>query len=586
MTYRTRKWATSYRARLTFGYLAVIAVFAVAWAWSLFGPLTAAVIEQQEDHLLAVAQAGSIALAQSDAPAADVTESLVAQTHLRVTLIDASGAVLADSEELPSAMENHADRPEVAAALNGAVGTDRRVSTTQGTERIYLAIPASYKTEPVILRISSSLEEVNTVASQARRTGLVLLALALTFAAIVVVRLTAVATKPIIRLTDSAQRMAAGDLRSDVPVETGDLHALSTALIDLQMQMQHRLEDLEAEKDNLSAVLNGLTDAVFLLHDTKIRFANRAADIFFTPPRDGWRGQEYMDVGLPASVTGLIGHYEEEIRSNIEDVGPDTGGRYLRVTVLHLKPTEQHTRTLVSIADITERTRVDHVRREFVANASHELKTPVAGIHLLAESAADAANEKDVDQALVFTEQIATESERLSRLVQDLLDLSRLEAATASGVISDLREAVANTLTGHRVAAEDRGLDLTFDDTSAAGEDAYVVADPTDLAVALDNLLDNAIKYTEKGFVAVSLSVSSDSAMLDVTDTGIGIPAEDLGRVFERFYRVDRARSRDSGGTGLGLSLVRHVIERADGSIEVSSIPGSGTTFRMTLPRA
>lgn len=583
---RISRWTTSYRAKLAFSYLAVIAVFAVAWAWSLFGPLTAAVVEQQEDHLLAVAQAGSIALAESDAPAADVTERLVAQTHLRMTLIDANGVVLVDTEESPSAMENHAGRPEVAAALDGGMGTDRRVSATQGTERIYLAIPASYKGEPVILRVSSSLAGVNAVASQARRTGLALLALALMVAAIVVVRLTAVATKPIIRLTDSAQRMAAGDLRSDVPMETGDLQTLSVALTDLQMQMQHRLEDLEAEKDNLSAVLNGLTDAVFLLHDTEIRFANKAADIFFASPRGGWRGKEYVNLGLPASVTGLIGSYEEDIRSKIEDVGPDTSGRYLRVTVLHLNPTEQHTRTLVVIADITERTRVDHVRRDFVANASHELKTPVAGIHLLAESVADAASEKDVEQALAFTEQIATESGRLSRLVQDLLDLSRLEAATISGVISDLREAVVNTLAGHRVAARDRGLDLTFDDTSAPGEDAYVKADPTDLAVALDNLLDNAIKYTEKGSVAVSLSVSSDSVMLDVTDTGIGIPAEDLGRIFERFYRVDRARSRDSGGTGLGLSLVRHVIERANGSIEVSSTPGSGTTFRMTLTRA
>jgi signal transduction histidine kinase len=224
------------------------------------------------------------------------------------------------------------------------------------------------------------------------------------------------------------------------------------------------------------------------------------------------------------------------------------------------------------------------MKSDFVANASHELKTPVSAINLLAESAADAAGTGDTDQAIEFARQIADESERLAHLVRDLLDLSRLEASAATDAVTDMREAISNALLGHRTAAAERSLELAYED-AAGGEDAYAQADPTDIAVALDNLLDNAIKYTEHGAVDVRLSVQGGGVVVSITDTGIGIPADDIPRIFERFYRVDRARSRESGGTGLGLSLVRHVVERSNGSLAVTSQPGEGSTFTMTLPR-
>jgi len=586
VTAAARRWGASYRARLAFGYLAIVAVFAVAWAWSLFGPLEDAVISQQEDHLLAVAQAGALVLGDTSSTPFEVASRLVMHTNLRVTVVASDGSVLADNEEDPSRMENHADRPEVRAALEGETGTDRRFSETQGTERIYVAVPANYDGRRVALRVSSSLQEVAKVAAQARRTGLVLLAVAVAVAAIVVTRLTAVASEPIRRLSRSAEAMAAGNLRAEIPRESGDLSVLSSALSELREQMNARLSDLEAEKRNLRAVLDGLEDAVFLLHGDHIRFANTTADRLFRRPPGGWRERSYDDAGLPASVEGTIAAYIARGEPGTEDSGPDPAGRYLRVTVVPLNPAQEHARTLISVADITERTRVDRVRRDFVANASHELKTPVAGIHLLAESAEDAASAGDVEQAMAFARQIAAESERLGRLVRDLLDLSRLESARTPDTITDMRTMIDNALVGHAAEAHARGLSVTYDDSAARGVDAYVAADPTDVAVALDNLLDNAIKYTERGGVTVSLSVMGGEVSISVADTGIGIPAEDLPRVFERFYRVDRARSRDSGGTGLGLSLVRHVVERTNGSIEVSSEEGAGTTFRMTLPRA
>jgi two-component system phosphate regulon sensor histidine kinase PhoR len=579
-----RTWSSSYRARLAVGYLLVVVVFAVAWAWSLFGPFTQAVIEQQENHLLAVAQAGALTLADTSAGAQDTVDRLVARTDLRMTIIDGDGDVVADSEEDAAEMENHADRPEVREALSGEAGSDRRVSATQDIEQIYVAVPASHQGDRVVFRVSSSLDEIGAVTQQAQRTGLILLAIILAVAAFFVARITRSATLPITRLADAAHAMAAGDLRVPIPEEAGELSVLSGALNDLKQQMRTRLDDLEAEKQNLTTVLDGLESAVFLVTDGHISFANRAAATLLKAPVAGWTGRSISGAGLPASLTAGIDERRTTQGIAAFECGPDEQGRHLRCAVIPLGSRDGERQLLISISDITERVRLDEMRSDFVANASHELKTPVSAIHLLAESASDAAASGDDELAIDFAGQIAQQSEQLGRLVRDLLDLSRLESSAATEAVTDMREAISNALIGHRPAAAKRSLELAYDD-EAGGEDAYVLADSTDVAVALDNLLDNAIKYTEDGSVNVRLSIQNGNVVVSITDTGIGIPADDIPRVFERFYRVDRARSRESGGTGLGLSLVRHVVERSDGSLDVTSQPGVGSTFTITLPR-
>lgn len=586
MTEIARTWAASYRARLAVGYILVVAIFASAWAWSLFGPLSNAIVDQQSDNLQAVAQAGALVLSQTDTSAEETVRRLTARTNLRMTIVASDGTVLADSEESTPTMENHGDRPEIASALGGRIGQDRRVSETQDVEQVYVAVPASFDGNNVALRVSDSLERINSVARSAREFGLALLAFALALAGLTVARITAIASEPVSRLSASANAMARGNLSTPVPDEAGELRVLSSALSDLREQMRRRLEDLEAEQRNLRTVLDGLPDAVLLLHGDVIRFANSAASSLLKTPSGGWRDRGVGDAGLPESVAGTIRSGLNSGEPVSSECGPDTTGRYLRVSVLPLNPTEQHTRALVILTDITERIRIDQVRRDFVANASHELKTPTAAVHLLAEAAGNAAEDGDTEQAVAFAGQIAAESERLGRLVQDLLDLSRLESDTAPDSVADVRTAIQNAMVGHRVAAAARGLELTLDEGDLKDRDVLVACDSTDLAVALDNLLDNAIKYTESGGVTVSARLEDGDVTISVTDTGIGIPGQDLPRIFERFYRVDRARSRDSGGTGLGLALVRHMVERANGSVEVSSQPGSGSTFTITLPRA
>jgi two-component system phosphate regulon sensor histidine kinase PhoR len=185
-----------------------------------------------------------------------------------------------------------------------------------------------------------------------------------------------------------------------------------------------------------------------------------------------------------------------------------------------------------------------------------------------------------------FVEEIAQEADRLRRLVVDLLDLSRLERPHGASGVTDVRAAVANTVVAHRPAATAAGLKVSIDQDAVADTDVYTTADATDLAIALDNLLANAIAYTDRGSVTIRLSASDDTVGVVVSDSGVGIPAEHLPRIFERFYRVDAARGRTSGGTGLGLSLVRNAVERSGGSVEISSQAGVGTTVTVSLPRA
>ncbi|HET6498132.1 MAG TPA: ATP-binding protein [Coriobacteriia bacterium] len=415
---------------------------------------------------------------------------------------------------------------------------------------------------------------------------LIILSLLVATMTFVIVRVASRSRRPVERLAAAAAEMAAGNLAVAVPQESGDLAGLARALGDVREQMRVRLDELDAERRNLRTVLDGLRDAVFFLQGERVVFANSAAGELFRAPHGGWRDTPLPDAGFPASVCEFVVASMDTDESSSIDWGPDPTGRTLRISVQPLNRADTHQRAIVVVSDTTERTRLERVRRDFVANASHELKTPAAAIHLLAESATHAARAGETDVALAFAVQIEQESARLARLVTDLLDLSRLEATVTSERLTDVREAVGNATLAHGRSANEAGLDLVTDLSPVDGLDVFARIDPTDLAVALDNLLDNAIAYTEHGAVTVRVESNHDVIRVRVSDTGVGIPADDLPRIFERFFRVDRARSRRTGGTGLGLALVRHVVERANGTVEVDSEVGLGTTFTVTLPRA
>lgn len=586
MTARPSELLGSYRVRLALGYALVVTILCGTWAWSLYGPLTGTVVEQQRAHIASIARAGALALERTGVTAQTTATELVLGTRLRATVVAGDGTVLADTAEDPARMANHADRPEVAAALAGRVGYDTRVSATTGVEQMYVAVPARFGGLPVALRVAEPVAAIAEVAATARGTGLALLAVTLATAVAVVVGVSRSAARPVVRLKRAAESMAAGDLRTPVPQTTGELSGLADALGALRDQIRARLEELERGRDTLRAVLDGLEDAVLLFEGDTVAIANTASSRMFRVPARGWEGVRLADAGLPASLTAEVASALARPSALATDIGPDPANRFFRVTAMPLEAADGPPRTLVVIADVTEARRLDQVRRDFVANASHELKTPASAIQLLAESATAAAEDGDAETALEFAGKMREEADRLRRLVVDLLDLSRLETTPAPGTITDMRAAVANTIAAHRAAAAAAGLTVATDDSAVAGQDVYAAAEPADVAVALDNLLANAIAYTERGGATVRVDADDATVTTAVADTGIGIPPKHLPRLFERFYRVDGARSRDSGGTGLGLSLVKHVAERSGGSVEIASKVGEGTTVTLRLPRA
>lgn len=583
---RVRSIAGSSLGRILIGFVLVAAVFASAWLWSLSGPLTDTVIEQQRGSLTAVAQSAALLLSQSREDPSVIAEQLVARTNMRLTIVASDGTVLVDSDIDPAKMENHGNRPEIAEALDGRIGTNQRVSRTEGNEQLYVAVPGTLGGERIAVRVSQPLDRIKRIASDSRHLGLLLLGAATAIAVAVAVQTARTAAQPIAELSGAAERMAAGNLSVRIPDVPTDLNVLAQSLQMLKNQMRARLEALEAERRTLRSTLDGLNDAVIVLEGDTVRLANREADRMFRRPVSGWEGTRLESSSLPASVASVVMARASSGDSDPVELEPDPVGRTYRVLVAPLDPEEHGGRSIVVIGDVTQRAQLDRVRRDFVANASHELKTPVAGIGLLAQSAELAAADGDDEQAVEFARQIAAEVTRLQRLVADLLDLSRLESVPGEDAVTDVRQAVDLALVSHRSAAARKHIFLECDLSAIANDDVFVAAHPTDVAIGLDNLVDNAIAYTESGFVKVSVSSTPTTAVISVIDSGPGIPPEHVPRIFERFYRIDRGRSREAGGTGLGLSLVKHVVERNGGTVTVDSREGEGTTFTFTLPRA
>ena len=424
----------SWRGRLIAGYATVTLILATVWLFSLFGPVSQAIEDRQLEGLVSVANAAEVALSSSELPVSEVLGKIASSDRLRLTLISATGEVVADSRSdgsKPTGLPSHAERPEVAAALQGSMGFDRRVSTTDGVEYLYVAIPSSARSEGAVLRVSMPVAQAHAAITQFRWTTLALFA--------------------------------------------------------------------------LSVILAG-SMALFM--------SQKAA--------------------VPVKT-------------------------------------------------------LERVRTDFVANASHELKTPVAGIRLLSESICQASEEGDNATVAEFASRLSHESERLQSLVTDLMDLSRLEdemRPSLSGETCDLASVVSTSYETHLRRATDAGLTFSYDNLLTAGQSCRVNLSIANATLLVDNLIDNAIAYTEQGSVTVRLSVEDDLAVFEVADTGIGIPPAEQDRIFERFYRVDTARSRETGGTGLGLSLVRHAVRRGHGSIELTSAVGEGSTFRVLLPLA
>jgi two-component system phosphate regulon sensor histidine kinase PhoR len=507
----------------------------------------------------------------------------------RVTLIRRDGVVLGDSG-VPTAgvprLENHLTRPEVRDALAEGFGEETRYSTTIKRRLLYLAVPFT-KGDRVagVARVAMPLTEVD--AALARLGGIIALGTLLALAVAVVMSSIAaeLASRTTRALTQAAGRMASGDLTMRTRFGGQDeLADLGRALDGMAHNLSNTLGELRSQRDQLSGILTSMLEGVLMLDsEGRVAHVNPALRQMLLLPGDA-AGKPLLEVIRHAELKALIDSARRERKPFAGEI--ETGGLKPRRLLVHVAPLEDEAGRLLAVFwDVTELRRLETLRRDFVANVSHELRTPVTAISSAAETLTSALG-RDAEAARRFVDIIERNAERLNALLEDVLALSRIESRDFRLSLEPqaMQAVVGQVLSLFEERAAKHRMRLVH---AVPADVPRVRADRRALEQVLTNLVDNAVKYGGPGAeVRVCAEHDGDTVRISVEDTGPGIEARHLPRVFERFYRVDAGRSRELGGTGLGLSIVKHLAEAMGGAIGVESAVGKGSKFSLTLPVA
>jgi two-component system, OmpR family, phosphate regulon sensor histidine kinase PhoR len=508
----------------------------------------------------------------------------------RVTLIDSSGVVLADSRHDPETMENHSQRPEVIAALAGQPGSAIRRSATLDIDFCYYAIPLDSPGHPrAVLRLAIPLTQVASSISTVRALILRASAFAGLIALLIAYFMARRFTRRVRVIENYAAELVNADYSGVLAAEGDDeLGSVARSLRTMAEHFRRMLARLAQESSLREAILGGMVEGVLAVEsDLRVTFYNQAfarAVHAPTPTPDGLSMlQVIRDPALRELLSRVIAT-RAPVRERMSLLHAD--GRIFEVQAAPLATQDAigATGAIATFYDITELERLERVRRDFVANISHELRTPLAAIHGYTETLLDGALEEPGNNRK-FLEIIAAHTSRLSNLAFDLITLSEIEAERIPASTDRISavELAENALRMVTAQANERHIKTFLN----AADDVYVAGQKGRLQRALSNLLLNGINYNHPGGeVRVDVRLVDSTARISVTDTGIGIASQDIPRIFERFYRVDKARSRDTGGTGLGLSIVKKTVERLGGSVVVDSQLGKGSVFTLVFPAA
>ncbi len=517
----------------------------------------------------------------------DWAKEVSARAQARITIVDPKGAVLADSQHDPETMENHANRPEIRQAYEGKVGVSIRHSATVDRDLCYVAIGFPYQSGTgFVLRLAVPLEELDTAIAAMRwwmfGASLIALALAMVIAYFFSDRF----TRRIRRLQSFAENLVVTRASQALPPDADDeLGALARSLNRMAAQMRDSLDRLNLESARREAILSGMVEGVLAVdQEIRVTFCNESfARVIGAPAPLAERApllEVVRDAGLRDMLSQVLAS-GKPLKQRLQLTAAD--GRSFEVQAAPLSASSRWGAIAV-LHDITDLERLERIRKDFVANVSHELRTPLTAIRGYAETLLEGALE-DPENNRKFLEIIKAQATGLNNIASDLLVLSELESGkpdTAEKEPLLVRSVLESAL--HTVESAARVSGVRLDATNV--EDACVAGSKIRLEQALVNLLDNAIKFNRpSGFVRIEVKRIPDGQVrITVADAGIGIPSEDLSRIFERFYRVDKAHSRAVGGTGLGLSIVKHVVERMNGKITAASELGKGSVFTITLP--
>ncbi len=512
--------------------------------------------------------------------------SIARTNKLRVTFIRRNGEVVLDTKENPGLMEDHEGRPEIQDALATGLGTSRRFGHTLGLEALYVAYVEDAKANKHgVVRLSVPVEAIYATRAQI----LARTAPGATLAALLAILLGYIGarriTAPLGELKDAAIAFQEGDYEQRIAnLSSDELGDLGEVMNELGSKVRSRVDRLSTEKARLSAMLTGMAEGVLAVgeHD-RILFSNLAAGQLFLLDPDQVKGRTLWEVVTLPGLLELITHArdsDEVVREELVHA-TEEGERRL-IAKAHFFETERSNGVVVVFEDVTELRQLARVRQDFVANVSHELKTPLTSIQGYVETLLEGAVH-DPDHNVRFLQKIDHNVHRLRDLVSDLLSLARIENQENRPIRDrvDLASIVEAASQRFETQLSKGGLELTLDLQPGA---ATVWGDERGLVQVVDNLISNAAKYTgEGGRIHIALSRADHVVHLQVQDTGVGIPFVDQDRIFERFYRVDKARSREVGGTGLGLSIVKHLVQTMQGRVGVESQEGRGSTFHVHL---
>lgn len=506
----------------------------------------------------------------------EAVKALGVKINTRITVVDREGRVIADSREDPRKMDNHRTRTEIAQAFEGRTGVYLRTSDTLGQDMLYVGVPV-YEGAEVrqVIRVSKFLKDIKLVSGRLNRKIALTSAIVLAIALVAAFLFARTISRPVGELTDAIRRVAGHDFGARVLLKGGDeLKQVADSFNAMTDEMQGLFGELTRQKEELNGIITSLQEGLLVLdRDERVVMVNKSLERIAGRPVE--TGKFYWEEIREPGINDLIKKVRDE-RKNLS--------REITVNEMVFLCSASFLKTdggiVVVFHDISEIKRLEKIKSDFVLNVSHELRTPLTSIKGYADTIDEGSLSEENRHYLTI---IRRNTERLINIVGDLLTLSKLEEREFALSL----EPVALPFLIERVLKlfEDQARSKGFSLKMEAPEDLPpVLGDPFKLEQVFINLLDNAMKYTDAGGIAITVALSGDEVIAKVSDTGTGIPQEHIPRIFERFYVVDKSRSKKMGGTGLGLSIVKHIVLLHNGTVRVESAAGKGSAFIVSLP--
>ncbi|MBN6188019.1 PAS domain S-box protein [Aneurinibacillus sp. BA2021] len=583
-----------FRIRLNFIFVLIIGVLLLLLGFYFAKMLQSTYVDVLEERLMKEAQIISDDVLYGnllDNPGIlqQRMERFSEEIGARITVTDDKGVVVADTEHDPKTLPNHANRPEIHAALESGIGQSIRHSTTLNFDMLYVAVPLKkYDKINGVVRVSITITRIQETVRNLWVSLAGVLVFMLILFGLISTRITRSITQPIEEITRVARGITRKEFKNRIRTNVrGEIGELAKAINYMAVSLEQQMSAIQENEKRLESILNNMFSGMMLVSDSRrLIMMNTAAEQLLGYEAKDFLGHIHTEVTKNSGISHMIDRCletGEKIRDEIHVYYPV---EHIIDANLGAYTNEQGEikGVIILLHDITAIRRLEKMRSEFVANVSHELKTPITSIKGFAETLLDGALE-DVEISRSFLTIINEESDRLNRLITDILDLSKIEQKRMPLKVEEINMGKLIKETIRVVREEARAKNITI--YPPPEKEVLLEGDRDRMQQIILNLVSNAINYTpDNGEVTITLRENDEkSVALIVSDTGIGIPAAHLPRIFERFYRVDKARSRDSGGTGLGLAIVKHLVESHHGMIHVESEEGRGTTFTLVFPR-